>query len=238
MLSPWISFTTETSPKSGHDLLDYLTALLPTLGALAIFYFTTRTNAKLARKQRKGEYDRLLRTLESERQRDRDAQKHDRDRDRIAWEMNTKREVMLEAAPALQRHYRALALYGDEAQTIRSIRDGLEAGADGIVKLQVIGNDVTLKAAQEYMMSIGVLQVRLMKARVEAERSGRPVAEVTLVWMKEVGSLIPLMAALLEATRAELGLKFDRKGFENGMRVTNRTILREVFGSESDKFHL
>jgi hypothetical protein len=190
-------------PMAAHDKWDVLVQLAAPLGALIIFFGTTWFTIWQAQKSRA-----------EDRVRDREIATYAREKDREARHLDMKRDVLLDAAPALMEAYIGLVKINDQRFPV-SNASGLLAGAvKPMARMQAVASSETLTAAAELMGQLAESMLELVDVRVVGiEGREATQAEQMQAFHEVQKKVLPLYARFLKRARSEVGLDFDEDAF-------------------------
>jgi len=148
------------------------------------------------------------------------------DRDKRA--RDTKRDVLLEVAPAIQRVYASLAELINPLTPIDKIAEKWTNASGAVAKLQAVANDETLEAARKLVTTSGCIMFRMMAKRVEVGTDLEATKQLIEFWRTEVEVFPDLLADFSAKARNEIPLPLDKKMFSDGFKASNKVIFAEM----------
>lgn len=225
-MAPIIFLTTQSPPDSNHGLFDVLIASIAPAASLLIFLFGTLWTARVNRKQRMVDLQDERARRDTELLRDQKLREAERDRDRASYHLNMKRDVFLEASPAIAQAYQSLALFFDEKNSADHIASQFNPVRTAMSKVMTVASDQTLGAAQSLMLELSRWHIRMLKERlVSAKKDPKQklLGQIAL-WRGAISAIPAKMADYIQASRNEIFLDFDRATFLAGMDNTNTEL--------------
>jgi len=151
---------------------------------------------------------------------------HRSDRDKRA--RDTKRDVLLEVAPAIQRVYTSLAELTNPSTRMDDFAAKLTAASGAVAKLTAVANDETLEAARKLMTALGSIMLRLMRKRVEVGTDLEATKQLIALWREETKVIPDLLADFSTKARSEIPLLLDKNLFGDGLKASNATMFAEM----------
>jgi len=151
---------------------------------------------------------------------------HKSDRDKRA--RDTKRDVLLEVAPAIQRVYASLAELTNPTARMDDFTAKLTAASGAVAKLTAVANDETLEAARKLMTALGSIMLRLVSTRVEVGTDLEAAKQLIALWREETMVIPDLLADFSTKARSEIPLPLDKNIFSDGLKASNTTMFAEM----------
>ena len=148
------------------------------------------------------------------------------DRDKRA--RDTKRDVLLEVAPAIQRVYASLAELTNPSMPVDRVTERLTSAFGAVAKLQAVANDETLEAARKLMTALGRTMMRMMAMRVEIGTDVEAAKQLIAFWRKETEAYPGLLANFSFKARSEIPLPLDENEFRAGIEASNQVMFAEM----------
>lgn len=151
---------------------------------------------------------------------------HRSDRDKRA--RDTKRDVLLEVAPAIYRVYAALAEMTSPSTRVDDFAAKLMSASEAVAKLTAVANDETLEAARKLMTALGRIMLRLMRKRIEVGTDFEGTKQLITFWREEIEVIPDLLADFSHKARSEIPLPLDKKAFGDGLKASNAVMFSEM----------
>jgi len=141
------------------------------------------------------------------------------DRDKRA--RDTKRDVLLEVAPAVQRAYASLAELTNPSSRIDDFVGKFTSASGAVAKLTAVANDETLEAARKLLTTLGTIMIQMMIKRVEVGTDLEAMKQLVALWREETKAVPDLLADFTSKARNEIPLPLDKSMFSAGLKVSN-----------------
>lgn len=141
------------------------------------------------------------------------------DRDKRA--RDTKRDVLLEVAPAVQRAYASLAELTNPLSRIDDFIGKFTSASGAVAKLTAVANDETLEAARQLLTTLGAIMTRLLIKRVEVGTDLEAMKQLVALWREEIKAVPDLLADFTSKARDEIPLPLDKSAFSAGLKASN-----------------
>lgn len=154
------------------------------------------------------------------------------DRDKRA--RDTKRDVLLEVAPAIQRVYASLGELTNPLLKIDDFVAKLTSASGAVAKLTAVANDETLEAARRLMTALSTIMVRMIAKRVSVGTDLEAMKQLFMLWREEIENLPDLISDFHSAARNEIPLPLDKDLFAAGLKLANEQMsaeLNRLFGA-------
>lgn len=148
------------------------------------------------------------------------------DRDKRA--RDTKRDVLLEVAPAIQRVYASLAELTNPLLKVDDFVAKLTSASGAVAKLTAVANDETLEAARKLMTALSTVMVRMMTKRVSVGTDLEAMKQLFTLWREEIKPLPNLISDFHSAARNEIPLPLDKDLFAAGLKLANEQMSDEL----------
>jgi hypothetical protein len=141
------------------------------------------------------------------------------DRDKRA--RDTKRDVLLEVAPAIQRAYASLAELTNPSSRIDDFVGKFTSASGAVAKLTAVANDETLEAARKLITALGTIMIQMMIKRVEVGTDLEAMKQLVALWREETKVVPDLLADFTSKARDEIPLPLDKSKFSDGLKASN-----------------
>jgi len=148
------------------------------------------------------------------------------DRDKRA--RDTKRDVLLEVAPAVQRAYASLAELTNPLSRVDDFIEKFTSASGAVAKLTAVANDGTLEAARQLLTKLGAVMTRLMIKRVEVGTDLEAMKQLVALWREEIKVVPDLLADFTSKARDEIPLPLDKSAFSAGLKASNDVMSVEL----------
>lgn len=148
------------------------------------------------------------------------------DRDKRA--RDTKRDVLLEVAPAIQRIYTSLAELTNPSIPVDRVAERLTNAFGAVAKLQAVADDETLEAARKLMTALGRTMIRMMAMRVDTGTDIEATKQLIAFWRKETKDYPDLLANFSSKARSEIPLPLNKNKFRAGIEASNQVMSAEM----------